>query len=94
MQRAAHGWLAALLLTVALVLQVTLVSRLPIPGAAPDLVLLVLVGVALRGGPETGLIAGFGAGLALDALPPADHAIGRWALVLCLIGYTLSLIHI
>ena len=92
MHRPAQGWLAqcwlaVLLLTLALVLQVTVLSRLPLPGATPDLVLLVLVALALRGGPELGLVAGFAGGLALDVLPPADHAIGRWALVLCLICY-------
>ncbi len=87
MQRTTQGWFTVLVLTVALVLQVTVLSRLPLPGATPDLVLLVLVALALRGGPELGLTAGFAAGLALDIVPPADHAIGRWAFVLCLVGY-------
>lgn len=87
MPRTAPGWVTVLVLTVALVLQVTVLSRLPLPGATPDLVLLVLVAVALRGGPDLGLAAGFVAGLALDIVPPADHAIGRWAFVLCLVGY-------
>ena len=87
MHRPAQGWLTVGLLATALVIQVTVLWRLALPGASADLVLLVLVALALRGGPELGLVAGFGAGLALDVLPPADHAVGRWALVLCLIGY-------
>ncbi len=87
MHRPAHGGLAAGLLAAALVLQATVLSWLALPTASPDLVLLVLVALALRDGPELGLIAGFAAGFALDVLPPADHAVGRWALVLCLIGY-------
>ena len=78
---------ALLLVTVALALQVTLLSRLPLPGATPDLVLLVVVGLALSHGPAFGLILGFGAGLASDLVPPADHEIGRWAFVLTLVGY-------
>jgi rod shape-determining protein MreD len=78
---------AVVLVAVALALQVTLLSRLALPGATPDLVLLVVVGLALSQGPGFGLAVGFGAGLAVDLVPPADHEIGRWALVLTLVGY-------
>ena len=87
MRRPTQGWLTFGLLTAAVILQVTVLSRLALAGGSVDLVLLVLVALALRGGPELGLVAGFGVGLALDVVPPADHAIGRWALVLCLVGY-------
>ncbi len=76
-----------------LVVQVTFLSRLPLPGATPDLVLLAVVALALAHGPGFGLVAGFGAGLATDLVPPADHAIGRWALALCLVGYAAGLLH-
>ncbi|HEX6935741.1 MAG TPA: rod shape-determining protein MreD [Actinomycetes bacterium] len=82
---------AAMLVAVALAVQVTLLSRLPLPGATPDLVLLVVVGLALGFGPGFGLGVGFGAGLASDLVPPADHEIGRWAFVLTLIGYLAGL---
>ena len=82
---------AVLLVVVALALQVTLLSRLPLPGATPDLVLLVVVGLALAEGPAVGLATGFGAGLAVDLVPPADHEVGRWALVLTLLGYLAGL---
>ena len=78
---------AVALVVVALALQVTLLSRLPLPGATPDLVLLVVVGLALSHGPRFGLVLGFCAGLASDLVPPADHEIGRWAFVLTLVGY-------
>ncbi len=77
---------AAALLT-ALVVQLTVLSRLGLPGATPDLVLVAVVGLALRGGPDAGLAAGAAAGLATDLVPPADAAIGRWMLVLGLVGY-------
>lgn len=79
--------LAVVLVVVSLAVQVTMLARLPLPGATPDLVLLVVVTLALAHGPAFGLVAGFGAGLAADLAPPADHEVGRWALVLMLIGY-------
>jgi rod shape-determining protein MreD len=83
--------LAAALLVVAVAVQVTLLSRLPLPGATPDLVLLVVVAMALSGGPTVGLLTGFGAGLALDLVPPADNEVGRWAFVLTVVGYLAGL---
>ena len=78
---------AVALVGLALALQVTLLSRLPLPGATPDLLLLVVVGLALSHGPGFGLVLGFCAGLSSDLVPPADHEIGRWAFVLTLVGY-------
>lgn len=75
------------LVALALVVQASVLARLPVPGATPDLVLLVVVGLALAYGPTPGLAVGFGAGLAADLAPPAAHEAGRWALVLMLIGY-------
>lgn len=75
------------LLVTALVLQVTVFSRIPLPGATPDLVLVVVVALAVAYGPGLGSMAGFAAGLAADLMPPADSAVGRWALVLGLVGY-------
>ncbi|MBA9004266.1 MULTISPECIES: rod shape-determining protein MreD [Thermomonospora] len=84
---------AAAVIVVALVLQVSVANRLPLPGAVtPDLVLLTVVALALTGGPLTGAVAGFCAGLAADIIPPADHTIGRYALVYCLIGYICGLV--
>ena len=78
---------AVLLLVVALAVQLAVLARLPLPGATPDLVLLAVVSLALANGPGFGLVSGVAAGLATDLVPPADHAVGRWALVLTLVGY-------
>ena len=59
-----------------------MLSRLPLPGATPDLLLLVVVGAGARLRARRRPGRGFGAGLAADLVPPADHAVGRWALVL------------
>ncbi len=69
----------------AVLLQVTLVGRLPVPGAAPDLVLVLVVAFALAEGPQSGMVTGFLAGLLTDGL--ADHEMGRLALAYALAGY-------
>lgn len=83
--------LSVTLVVVALVVQVTVLARLQLPGAVPDLLLLVVVALALVYGHTSGALIGFGAGLLADLAPPADHAAGRYALVLCLIGYLAGL---
>ncbi|WP_329120596.1 rod shape-determining protein MreD [Streptomyces sp. NBC_01353] len=83
--------LSATLVVVALVVQVSVLSRLQLPGAVPDLVLLTVLGLALVYGPVSGSLIGFAAGLLADLAPPADHAAGRYALVLCVIGYLAGL---
>ena len=76
----------------AAVIQVSILTRLPLPGGTAELVLLVLIGIALARGPQAGAVAGFGAGLVLDLMPPADHGVGRYAFVLCLAGYLLGML--
>jgi rod shape-determining protein MreD len=84
--------LATLVIVAGLILQVTVANRLPLPGSVmPDLVLLAVVALALVNGSLLGLVTGFCAGLATDIVPPADHTIGRYALVYCLIGYVCGL---
>ncbi|MER6131730.1 rod shape-determining protein MreD [Streptomyces sp. NPDC001815] len=83
--------LSATLVIVALVVQVSVLARLHLPGAVPDLLLLTVLGLALVYGHVGGALVGFGAGLLADLAPPADHAAGRYALVLCVIGYLAGL---
>ena len=80
----------AVLLT-ALLLQSTVLSRLPLPGGAPDLLLVVVVAFALTEGPLSGTLTGFTAGLLTDL--GADHELGRTALALALVGYGAGLVH-
>jgi rod shape-determining protein MreD len=80
--------LSVVVLAVALVLQLTVVNRLPLPGAgAPDLVLLAVVALGLAARPATAAVTGFAAGLCLDIAPPGSYLIGEYALVFCLVGY-------
>jgi len=83
--------LSAPLIMIALVVQVSVLARLHLPGAVPDLLLLVVLGLALSYGHVAGALIGFAAGLLADLAPPADHAAGRYALVLCVIGYLAGL---
>ena len=88
----ARKGLTAVVLAVALfaavVIQLTVVNRLPLPGAtAPDLVLLFVAAIAVNTSPATGAVTGFAGGLALDVAPPAAHYVGEYALVFCLVGY-------
>jgi rod shape-determining protein MreD len=78
---------------VALVLQVTVFPHVAWQGIVPNLVLLVVVAAALTRGPQVAAVLGFAAGVALDLAPPADHAAGRWALALVLVGYVAGRVH-
>ncbi|MFD8811602.1 rod shape-determining protein MreD [Streptomyces sp. NPDC059627] len=84
--------LSSALVVVALVIQVSVLARLHLPGAVPDLMLLTVLGLAMVYGHVGGALVGFGAGLLADLAPPADHAAGRYALVLCVVGYFAGLI--
>ncbi|NYH51254.1 MULTISPECIES: rod shape-determining protein MreD [Nocardiopsis] len=77
----------------AVLVQTTIINRLPFDwGAGPDLVIAVVVAVALTTSPAAAAGCGFAAGLAMDVLPPAEHVLGRYALVLCLAAYVLALL--
>ena len=78
----------AVLALLAVVLQVTLVDRLRLPGGGvPDIVLVLVVVVGLARGRVAGTLTGFVAGVALDLAPPGSHLIGESALIFCVVGY-------
>jgi rod shape-determining protein MreD len=81
--------LSPLLLIAAVLGQLVVVNRLPLPGGGgtPDVVLLVVAALGVGAGPVTGLLAGFAGGLAIDVAPPGGHLAGEYALVYCLVGY-------
>lgn len=83
--------LSAALLVLAVGAQFAVLAPIRLPGATPDLVLLVALALALEYGPAAGMVIGFAAGLALDLAPPADHPVGQWAMVLCVVGYVAGL---
>ena len=67
-----------------------MLARLPLPGAAPDLLLVLVVALrARRGSRCPGLLTGFVAGLLADL--GADHELGRLALAYAVVGYLAGL---
>ena len=83
--------LGAVTVVTALLLQTTVLARLPLPGGVPDLLLVLVVAYALVEGPLSGTVTGFVTGLLADL--GADHEIGRAALVYALVGYGVGLLH-
>jgi len=82
-----------ILVAVAVLAQATIVNRLPFEwGPGPDLVVAAVVAVALTTSPASAAGCGFAAGLAMDLFPPAEHVVGRYALVLCLAAYLVALV--
>jgi len=82
-----RGAVIVLAVVAALVTQVTVIGRFALPGGGPDLLVPVVVTLSFLRGARAGAVIGFVVGLAMDVLPPADHVIGQYALVMCLIGY-------
>ncbi len=78
------------LMLVVLLLQRTVLASLDIPFGTPDLLAIVVAAVALQTGPAIGSFTGFVAGFGADLL--SDHAMGRLAAVLCIVGYLVGLL--
>ncbi|AXV06211.1 Rod shape-determining protein MreD [Euzebya pacifica] len=71
----------------ALLVKTIVAPTFAVAGYRPDVLVLVVVGIALLDGPDTGLRLGFGAGLAQDLLSGTGALVGLWALVLMVVGY-------
>jgi rod shape-determining protein MreD len=89
---AGRALVAALLIVISVALQLTVLSSLPLPGATPDLLTVVVCAWALRRGSLEGAIVGFAGGLAMDLAPPTDGPLGLTALVLAVVGYGVGLV--
>lgn len=74
-------------LLIAVLLEVTFLSRLGLPGATPDLVAVTVVALGLALGPTPGAVAGFVGGVLVDVTPPSDGVLGVNALILIVIGF-------
>lgn len=75
---------------VLIVLQASLVAKVPVFGARADLVVLAPIAAGIVAGPDTGAVVGFCAGLAFDLLLPTP--VGMSALCYCLAGYGCGLV--
>ncbi|HET9691404.1 MAG TPA: rod shape-determining protein MreD [Acidimicrobiales bacterium] len=76
----------AALAVLALLVQATVAADLRVAGAAPDLLLVVGLAAAIRGGAAHGVVVGFAAGL-LGDLYASGTPVGLEALTFCLVGY-------
>lgn len=77
----------AVLVVLAVALQVAGLRYVSVDGVVPNLALLLVVAAGFLRGPQFAAGLGFAAGLVLDLAPPADHTAGRWALALVVAGY-------
>jgi rod shape-determining protein MreD len=80
----------ALLLVAVVLLQTAVLPHLRIGGVAPEIGLVVTVGVAFTAGPSAGAIFGFAAGLALDLF--LSTPLGLSALAWSLTGYAVGVL--
>ena len=86
MRTALRVALAATSVSLALALELSVVPRLHLPYAVPDLVLLVVLALAASWGTVRGAAYGFVLGLLQDIAPPSLSALGHRALVLAVVG--------
>ena len=70
-----------------MLVQITLVTFLPLTRAVPDLVLVTVLALAHHRGALTGGLLGAWAGVLLDLVPPAIDPLGGWTLVLGVAGF-------
>jgi rod shape-determining protein MreD len=73
----------------ALLLQSTMLARVQLLGAQPELMYLVVIAVAILEGPSDGAVVGFAGGMFEDFL--LNQPKGITALTLTLLGYTVGL---
>ena len=76
----------------AVIIEVTLLARLGLPGATPDLVVVTVVAIALAMGPTQGAVAGFTGGLLLGLAPPAAGTLGVTAIIYLAIGFITGMV--
>lgn len=84
--------IAGCLVTLAVILQVTVLAPLSLPGGGPTLVVAVVAAIALTDGPTAGMLAGFAGGLLADLTPPSDAPLGQSVLVLVVMAEVLGLL--
>ena len=84
---AARFAIAGAFLVVAVLVQTVIFSPMRLPGAVPDVVLVVVIAFGIATDSAFGCAVGFAGGLLLDIVPPSDGTVGRWALVFTVAGW-------
>lgn len=85
-----HQVRIALVVFVALLMQVSVVNRLPIAGVVGDLLVVVAVAGGFVAGPERGAFIGFVTGLSIDLF--LTTPLGLTAIVFTAVGYVSGLV--
>lgn len=81
---------AAIALTVAAILQVSLAPHLALFGVVPNFIFLVVVTLAFVEGPVAGGVSGFIGGFVFDLI--GTSVVGPYALVLSVVGYATGML--
>lgn len=79
--------LTALIVVLTVATQSAVIAGWNLPGATPDLVLVVVAAFAMKQHATRATIIGFGAGLLLDATPPSVTLLGSSAFTLAIVGF-------
>jgi rod shape-determining protein MreD len=74
----------------AIVLQESLLARLPLPGGRPNLLVVLVLAIALAAGASAGMATGFAAGLLADL--SSAHPVGVLAVCFGLAGFLAGLL--
>lgn len=77
-------------LMTAVVLQSSIFARLGLPGATPDLLLVVVLVIALVSGPLVGTVTGFAAGVLVDLAPPSAGSLGQTAAIYAVAAFIIG----
>ncbi len=77
----------ALLVILTVATQSAVIAGWNLPGATPDLVLVVVAAFAMKQHATRATLIGFGAGLLLDATPPSVTLLGSSAFTLAIVGF-------
>lgn len=79
--------LTALVIVLTVAIQSAVIARWNLPGATPDLVLVVIAAFGMKQHAARAAVLGFSAGLLLDATPPSVGLLGVSALSLSIVAY-------
>lgn len=82
--------ITTLLLVLTVATQSAVIARWNLPGATPDLVLVVVAAFGLKQQAARATVLGFFAGLLFDATPPATGLLGVSALTLAVVAFSAS----
>ncbi|MEN9710648.1 MAG: hypothetical protein RL441_640 [Actinomycetota bacterium] len=82
--------LIALALVVAAVMESTWLTLIGLPGAVPPLMLMAVLGLALRRSPANAAVVGFFAGLLMDVIPPSTTPMGVSAGAFAIVAFVVA----